>query len=148
MKIEKIKNICFGTLIFAMLLMVAPISVYVKTGNITPIVINTILTLGCVAIPAGIATLVLMGITRDKSYKTPMERLNSAYITLCIVTILLIEAILGEYIVLGHENYWIINPVTLLGIFAVACIPLGAIFQLVVRIDHQLRIKKSLAQRG
>lgn len=148
MKIEKIKNICFGILIFAMLLMVAPIGVYVNTGDITPIVINTILTLGCIAIPAGIATLVLMSITRNKSYKTPMERLNSAYITLCIVTILLIEAILGEYIVLGHENYWIINPVTLLGIFAVACIPLGAIFQLVVRIDHQLRIKKSHAERG
>jgi hypothetical protein len=144
----KIKNICFGTLISAMLLMVAPISVYVKTGNITPIIINTILTLGCVAIPAGIATLVLMSITRDKSYKAPMERLNTAYITLCIVAVLLIEAVLGEYIVLGHENYWIINPVTLLGIFAVACIPLGAIFQLVVRIDHQLRIKKRLAQRG
>lgn len=142
-------NKCFSTTVFATLAIFACIIAYVNnvTGVYIPIIAGIA---SIIAIVAGIiySRLHYVLYRKHKVYRTPMERLNSAYIRLCCVTILIIEALIGAYCIWGYENFWIINPVTLLGIFTIACIPLGAICQLVVRIDHQLRIKKHLAQRG
>lgn len=150
--VEKTKNTidkCFGTAAFAMLAIFACIIAYVNnvTGIYIPI---TAATAGIIAIVAGIISIRLHYVLyrKHKVYRTPIECLNSAYIHMCCVTVFLIEVIIGAYFIWGYENFWIINPVSLLAILTVACIPLGAIFQLVVRIDHQLHIKKSLAQRG
>lgn len=150
-KAQNARSISFATVIIAMVIIASMICIYMRTGEVTTPIAHTILTVGVITVIACIRMWVAEAYLRrntKKEYKTPIERLNTAFITLCCITVLIIEALIGEYMIFGHEYYVIINPVMVLGIINVALIPLGAIFQLVVRIDHQLCVKKRLAQRG
>ena len=150
-KAQNVRGFCFATVVIAMVIIATMIGIYMYTGEVTTPIAHAILTVGVITVIACIRMWVAEAYLRrntKKEYKTPIERLNTAFITLCCVTVLVIEALIGEYMIFGHEYYIIINPVMVLGIINVALIPLGAIFQLWFCIAEKIEEKKRLAQRG
>ena len=150
-KAQNARSISFATVIIAMVIIASLICIYMRTGEVTTPIAHSILTVGVITVIACIRMWVAEAYLRrntKKEYKTPIERLNTAFITLCCITVLVIEALIGEYMIFGHEYYIIINPVMVLGIINVALIPLGAMFQLWFFIADKLEDKKRLAQRG
>lgn len=146
---KTLKSFAFAIAMFAMAFMFVPIYMYSRTGDTTPFIKNAALISASLAVIAATISAVLhiaiQRETKEKGYVTPIERINTVYFTFCIITVIAIQAVIAAYLAWGYENFSIIQPVTLAGLIAVALIPLGVAFQLIVfiasRIEEHKRMK-------
>lgn len=142
-----IKNFAFAITVIAMCFAIVPITMYVYGGGeITQFIQNASLISGIVAVSAGIITAIMSIVIKrnNKTYVIPLERINQAYFTICMILVIAIEAIFAAYINWDYENFFIINPVTLVGLIAVALIPLGGMFQIGLRIADNIEKRKQM----
>lgn len=144
---KTLKSFMFAVAMLAIAFMFVPVYMYSRTGDATPFIKNAALISASLAVIAATVSAVLHIVQRDKKYVTPIERINAVYFTFCIVTVIAIQVVIAAYLAWGYENFSVIHPVTFTGLIAVALIPLGVAFQVIVFIASRIAEHKRMKMK-